>query len=394
MRVQPKVLVRRLSPVCTGMLEAAVGRAATGQYYEIVPEHLLLGIIAQEDGDAAEILKHFGQDRLRLQARLQKTLEGMKTGNAGRPTFAESLFQWIEDAWTLSSLLYGISAMRTGHLLLQFAERASRYTAEDFPEIEAIDTEVLRRDFANIVLHSNELDERPSEVGPSRGGRPVAAGDAHSPSADSAIGQFTVSLTQEAREGRIDPIFGRHREIRQCIDILARRRKNNPIIVGEPGVGKTALVEGLALAIVKGEVPEEEYLIPIGKADIKRPGADVTVVTWGQGVPVALDAAALAEKEGIDAEVIDLRTLRPLDDAAVIESVKKTNRCALVYHGWPYGGVGAELAALFAERAILHLDAPILRVTGEAALLAGHDEAAACPSAQAIAQAIVDVVDY
>ncbi|MCA9696936.1 MAG: AAA family ATPase, partial [Myxococcales bacterium] len=246
MRVQPKVLVRRLSPVCTGMLEAAVGRAATGQYYEIVPEHLLLGIVAQEDGDAAEILKHFGQDRLRLQARLQKTLEGMKTGNAGRPTFAESLFQWIEDAWTLSSLLYGISAMRTGHLLLQFAERSSRYTAEEFPELEAIDCDVLRRDFDGIVRNSNELDEVAAEPG-SPGA--VSAAQAGAPSSDSAIGRFTVSLTREAREGRIDPIFGRHREIRQIIDILARRRKNNPIIVGEPGTGKTALAEAIAQSL-------------------------------------------------------------------------------------------------------------------------------------------------
>lgn len=178
----------------------------------------------------------------------------MKTGNAGRPVFAESLFQWIEDAWTLSSLLYSVNKMRTGHLLLQFAERSSRYCAEEFPEIEAIDTDVLRRDFDAIVRNSNEMDE--VAIAESGHGGGVPASQAGAPSADSALGRFTVSLTKEAREGRIDPIFGRHREIRQIIDILARRRKNNPIIVGEPGVGKTALVEGLALAITKGEVPD------------------------------------------------------------------------------------------------------------------------------------------
>jgi len=260
MRVEPKVLVRRLSPVCTAMLEGAVGRAASGQFYEIVPELLLLKIIEQDDGDAAQILQNFGQDRQRLVGRIERTLQAMKKGNAGRPVFAESLFQWIEDAWTIASLLYGVTALRSGHLLMQFCERSSRYTAEEFPEIEAVDTEVLRRDFASICRNSNELDEVPSAVGTGGeasggGGGPGGPGPS-APGGDSALGRFTISFTAAARRGEIDPIFGRHREIRQCIDILARRRKNNPIIVGEPGVGKTALVEGLALAIVSGDVPD------------------------------------------------------------------------------------------------------------------------------------------
>jgi type VI secretion system protein VasG len=262
MRVEPKILVRRLSPVCTGMLEAAVGRAASGQFYEIVPELLLLQIVEQNDGDAAQILQHFGQDRQRLLGRIDRTLQAMKKGNAGRPVFAEALFQWIEDAWTIASLLYGVTALRSGHLLMQFCERSSRYTAEEFPEIEDVDTDVLRRDFDSICRNSNELDELPVATGPGgSAGAAAGVGSAGGPSlsapgGDSALGRFTISFTAAARRGEIDPIFGRHREIRQCIDILARRRKNNPIIVGEPGVGKTALVEGLALAIVAGEVPD------------------------------------------------------------------------------------------------------------------------------------------
>ncbi len=128
-------------------------------------------------------------------------------------------------------------------------------------------------------------------------------------------------------------------------------RDDNPVV----------FLESELMYSVRGEVPEEEYVIPIGKADIKRPGKDVTVLTWGQGVPTALEAAEMATRHDIDAEVIDLRTLRPLDNECILESVKKTNRCALIYHGWPYGGVGAELIARIQELAFDHLDAPVLR---------------------------------
>jgi pyruvate dehydrogenase E1 component beta subunit len=114
---------------------------------------------------------------------------------------------------------------------------------------------------------------------------------------------------------------------------------------------------------VRGEVPEEEYLIPIGEADIKRPGDDVTLICWGQSVAPALAAAELAqEHSGLSAEVIDLRTLRPLDTDAIIASVKKTNRAVIAYHGWPYGGVGAEIVDRIQRLAFDWLDAPVERV--------------------------------
>jgi pyruvate dehydrogenase E1 component beta subunit len=114
---------------------------------------------------------------------------------------------------------------------------------------------------------------------------------------------------------------------------------------------------------VRGEVPEEEYLIPIGKADIKRPGDDVTLICWGQSVPTALEAAELAQNESeLSAEVIDLRTLRPLDVEAILASVRKTNRAVVAYHGWPYGGVGAEIVDIIQREAFDDLDAPVARV--------------------------------
>lgn len=129
-------------------------------------------------------------------------------------------------------------------------------------------------------------------------------------------------------------------------------RDDNPVIFFESEV----------MYSVKGEVPEEEYLIPIGQADIKRAGDGITVVTWGQGVPVALAAAELAAADGLDCEVIDLRTLRPMDTEAVLTSVRKTNRVVLVYHGWPYGGTGAEVSDRIQRLAFDHLDAPVERV--------------------------------
>ncbi len=116
---------------------------------------------------------------------------------------------------------------------------------------------------------------------------------------------------------------------------------------------------------VKGEVPEEEYLIPIGKADIKRPGSDVTLICWGQSVPTALAAAELAAAEDLSVEVIDLRTIRPLDTQAIFDSVRKTHRIVVACHGWPFGGVHSEIARLVQEECFDDLDAPVLVETYE-----------------------------
>lgn len=132
-------------------------------------------------------------------------------------------------------------------------------------------------------------------------------------------------------------------------------RDPNPVIFFESEV----------MYATKGEVPEEEYLIPFGEADIKRAGDDVTLVCWGQSVPVALETAKLAEDDGLDVEVIDLRSLRPLDEQTVIDSVKKTNRAVIVAHAWPYGGVCAEIVDRIQRLAFDHLDAPVLRVNYE-----------------------------
>ncbi len=131
-------------------------------------------------------------------------------------------------------------------------------------------------------------------------------------------------------------------------------RDSNPVI----------FIESEVLYGTRGEVPDGEYVVPLGVAEIKRPGRDVTIVAHSKMVLVALEAALELEKEGIDAEVVDPRTLRPLDAKTIIESVKKTNRAVIVEEGWPFCGVGAQIVDTIQHRAFDYLDAPVLRVTG------------------------------
>jgi type VI secretion system protein VasG len=254
MRVDAKSLVRKLTPTATRALEAAVGRAAQGGYYELSVEHLLAALLEPDDGDAARIFQRWTVDRRRLWSRVERELGRLKQGNPGRPVISEAVFNWIEDAWLLASVDFGAVSLRSGHLLVQLVARPDRYTGESYPELSELDVAQVKRDLDEVLATSPESAETLRDdpgTGPSSAPAGVGRG-----AGGEALARFSTNFTQRAREGKIDPIFGRHREIRQIIDILARRRTNNPIIVGEPGVGKTALVEGLALAIAAGEVPE------------------------------------------------------------------------------------------------------------------------------------------
>ncbi len=257
--VDRKVLIDRLTPTCKDALNGAAAKVVSSQGYEVMVEHVLLVLAEKEDGDLARILHQFEQDRTRLVGRIQKALSRLRTGNAGKPVLSESIFQLCEDAWTLASLSTDATKLRTGALVWQFINNPGRYSAETFPELEAIPRDGLKREFLDIVAPSKES----IEVGLASSGATQSAGGAGVPGVQGGptagaenLQRFTENLTQKARDGKIDPIFGRHTEIRQIIDILSRRRKNNPIIVGDPGTGKSALAEGLALEIVAGNVPD------------------------------------------------------------------------------------------------------------------------------------------
>ncbi len=262
MQVEAKTLVRRLTKNATRALEAAVGRAAGAGHYEITVEHLVAQLLADEAGETAKILEHLGADRRELAARIERALRAQRAGHTGRPTFSETLFQLIEDAWIVGSLELGHAKISSGIIFTQLLRRPGRYLEDDYPELEALPKASLLHDLPALLAASPELVEL--GAAPSVGGAAAPAGA----QSDSALGRFTTNVTEQARGGKLDPVLGRHREIRQIIDILSRRRKNNPVIVGEPGVGKTALVEGLALAIAAGEVPEHLKDIDVVSLDL------------------------------------------------------------------------------------------------------------------------------
>jgi pyruvate/2-oxoglutarate/acetoin dehydrogenase E1 component len=161
-------------------------------------------------------------------------------------------------------------------------------------------------------------------------------------------------------------------------------RDDNPVI----------FIESEVAYGFKGNVPDEEYTIPLGVGDIKRAGKDVTIIAWSKMIHVALDAAIALAEQGIETEVVDPRTLRPLDEHILITSVEKTNRCVIVEEGWPYAGVGAEIAHRISVNAFDHLDAPVLRVTSEDVPMpyAGNLEKAVLPSADKVIDAVKKVL--
>ena len=248
-----RAVIGKLNPTSRNALEGAAGLCLSRTHYDVEVEHFLMKLLDASGADFALIARHFGIDKSRLAAELTRSLDKLKSGNARTPAISPSVLKMLREAWTIGSLEYGGEAVRTGYCILALAsvEELARIVNDVSKEFQKIQAEALRKDFATIVSQSEEETETAPQAAAGAPEGQKARPGGKTPFLD----QYTVNLTENARQGKIDPVLGRDFEIRQVVDILTRRRQNNPILVGEAGVGKTAVVEGFALRIAAGDVP-------------------------------------------------------------------------------------------------------------------------------------------
>ena len=269
MGVNLKSLIARLNATCRGALEGAAGLCLSRTNYDVEPEHFLVKLIESPDTDLAAIFRRYEINQSRVTKDLTAALDKLKTGNARTPGLSPRLPQWIQEAWLLASVDYGAAQVRSGHLLVALlaSDDLRRLAREISREFASVSVESLKKDFAEITASSAEareatsLSDQPLATDAAAGG-PVTGGKTKS------LDQFTIDLTARARAGKIDPVLGRDFEIRQVIDVLTRRRQNNPILTGEAGVGKTAVVEGFALRIAEGDVPDPLKNVAVRTLDL------------------------------------------------------------------------------------------------------------------------------
>ena len=240
---QLRSLLHRCDAQSLQVFQGAASVCASRTHYEVTPEHLLLRLLDETVGDVNAILSTFKVDRTRIRRGVQRALDQLPGQHRGKPALSPKLVDVFQSAAVMADE-FGFEQIRPGLLLLALVLNPDHVNLGEFAtELERINVDQLRDHFHEIVL------------GPGAAAAPEARGKGAPAGGAGALEQFTVDLTAKAQAGQIDPVFGRDPEIRQMIDILGRRRKNNPIIVGEPGTGKTAIVEGLALRIVQGDVP-------------------------------------------------------------------------------------------------------------------------------------------
>ena len=260
--VEPRTLVDKLSPTCRKAFERAAGASVTARHREITVEHVLLALMDEPESDLSALLDHYRVDTSAARSALHRYVGALQSGSSGRPVLSATLLEWLQDAWVQGSAEHGETSLRSGALLLRWLLVPARYSAVAPDGLDAVPRDELKRSLAGLTASTAEA--RATE----RFASPAAGARADRSEGEGALAKFATNLTARAKEGKLDPVLGREPEVRQMVDILCRRRKNNPILLGDPGVGKTALVEGLALRIAEGNIPSALALTQVVTLDL------------------------------------------------------------------------------------------------------------------------------
>jgi type VI secretion system protein VasG len=273
-----KSLILKLNKPTREVLEGALQLCKSRTNYDADLPHFLVKALERDDLDFGRIAKAFGLNKPVLMADLNHALDLLKRGSGSTPLLSPAVLRLFREAWVVGTLSFGSAEIRTGFTILAMIsdDELLRYARELSREFQKINAEQLKKDFYAVVAGSVEdRTTKPMMAGTPGGGeiQPGVVPGSKAPNLD----QYTLNLNDKVKSGKIDPVLGRDHEIRQVIDILMRRRQNNPILTGEAGVGKTAIVEGFTQRVVAGDVPE-----PLKKVVVRT--LDLALLQAGAGV--------------------------------------------------------------------------------------------------------------